>query len=597
MVGVSIGKSRELNDMRRIRVEAGLALAVVMHSVCGLCEQAQTPGATNQAATAQAGAAQPQTVLRSQAYSVLLDVVVTEKSKALLGIDRRRFHVFEDGKEQTVVTLDEHSAQAAPQVQRRAPLPPHYFNNLPLHPVGSAVNVLLLDALNTPVGNQVEVRRQMIKYLETIEPGTTMAIFTLASRLRMIQGFTSNAGDLLKALNNAKAKQSTALDPVSGSPFDAAVANLQMMGAPGDAVTSMQNFQADVDTFQTDKRAQMTIEAMQQLARYLSAVPGRKNLIWFSGSFPLNLSPTDISNPAAGSRTYAAEMRTTSEMLAAARVAVYPIKAEGLATLAAFDVANSGLGTVVRDPNQAARFTMEEVAADTGGRALFNTNDFAKAVANVVDNGGSYYTIGYVPQSKDFHGQFRKFKVKVDDCDCQLEYRAGYFADPPDKPAMAAASLMATATLHGAPPSSQVLFQARVLQATDPEVKDAKLPEGPIGEMGASLKPPTYRYVADLAIDARTLTLLAAAEGTGRVGQLEFALVAYDAGGKRMNFVDRKTGISLSPQQYADLMKTGLQARMALELPAGENYLVIAVHDIAGARVGSVEIPLRVPEK
>jgi VWFA-related protein len=584
--------------MRRFRVAAGLALAVVMNSVSGLCQPAQAPGTTNQAGTAQAGTAQPQTVLRSQAYSVLLDVVVTEKGRALFGIDRKRFHVFEDGKEQTIASLDAHSAQAAPQIQKRAPLPPHYYSNLPLHPVGSAVNVLLLDALNTPVGNQVEVRRQMIKYMETIEPGTTMAIFTLASRLRMIQGFTSNAGDLLNALNKAKVnpKQSTALDPVSGSPFDAAISNLQMMGAPGDAVTSIQNFQADVDTFQTDKRAQMTIAAMQQLARYLSAVPGRKNLIWFSSSFPLNLAPTDISNPAAGSRSYAAEMRTTSEMLAAARVAVYPIKAEGLATLAAFDVANSGLGTVMRDPNQAARFTMEEVATDTGGKALFNNNGFAKAVANVVDNGGSYYTIGYVPQSKDFHGQFRKFKVKVDDCDCQLEHRAGYYADPPDKPAMAAASLMATATLHGAPPSSQVLFQARVLPATDPEVKDAKLSEGPIGEMAAALKPPTYRYVADLAVDARTLTLLAG-EGTGRVGELEFALVAYDADGKRMNIVDRKTGISLSTQQYADLMKQGLQARMALELPAGENYLVIAVHDIAGARVGSVEIPLRVPEK
>jgi VWFA-related protein len=424
-----------------------------------------------------------------------------------------------------------------------------------------------------------------------------MAIFTMASRLRMIQGFTSSAGDLLNAINKAKAnpKQSTALDPISGSPFDSAIGNLQMMGGPADAMVPLKNFQADIDTFQIDKRAQMTLEAMQQLARYLSAVPGRKNLIWFSSSFPLDLSPSDITNPAAGSRNYAAEVRTTSEMLAAARVAVYPIKAEGLATLAAFDVSNSGLGPAPRDPDQAARFTMEEVAADTGGKALFNNNGFAKAVADVVENGSSYYTIGYVPQSKDFHGQFRKFKVKVDDCDCQLEYRAGYYADPPDKPAIAAASLMATATLHGAPPSTQVLFQARVLPATDPEVKDARLPEGPIGEMAAALKPPTYKYVVDLAVDARTLTLLPA-QGTARVGELEFALVAYNPDGKRVNFVDRKTGISLSPGQYADLMKTGLPARIALEFPAGENYLVIAVHDMAGARVGSIEIPLRVPQ-
>jgi hypothetical protein len=60
----------------------------------------------------------------------------------------------------------------------------------------------------------------------------------------------------------------------------------------------MQQFQADIAAYQTDQRVQMTMDALRQLARYLSAIPGRKNLIWFSGSFPISLDPdVTLQNP------------------------------------------------------------------------------------------------------------------------------------------------------------------------------------------------------------------------------------------------------------------------------------------------------------
>jgi VWFA-related protein len=549
----------------------------------------------------------PQVVLNAQAYSVLVDVVVTQNGKRITGLDSKRFHILEDGKEQAISFLEEHAPEKMPPAPKHAPLPPHYFNNLPIHPPGSAVNVLLLDALNTPLGNQVDVRRQMIKYLGTIEPGTTMAIFTLSSRLRMIQGFTSNAGELMAALKSAKAnpRQSVSLDAPSGGAFDSAVSNLQLMGSEaGPAVAMMQQFQDASDTFQTDRRVTLTLDAMQQLARYLSAVPGRKNLIWFSGAFPLALGPTTVANPAAGSSSYQDQVRSTVEMLATARVAVYPMDAAGLATPASFDAANSGLGGVQpgrtsRNSFQASNvhFTMEEIADKTGGMALFNHNDFARGVAIAIDNGSSYYTIGYVPQSRDFHGEFRKFKVRIDDCHCELAYRRGYYADPPGKHGgntLTEVSLMTAATLHGAPPSSQVLFQTRVLPATDPVFKDVKLAQGPAGELANKLKPPVYRFVVDMVVDPKTLTFDTAPDGR-RQGALEFALVAFDADGKLVNDMDRILQMAFTPDEFAHLTARGVPVRMELDFPAGQDFLMIAVHDRIGVRVGSLEIPLTVP--
>ena len=75
-------------------------------------------------------------------------------------------------------------------------LPPHTYSNAPHYAITSAANVLLLDALNTPLSDQVYVRQRMLKYLHTIPPGTRIAVFTLSSRLRMVEGFTTDSSTL-----------------------------------------------------------------------------------------------------------------------------------------------------------------------------------------------------------------------------------------------------------------------------------------------------------------------------------------------------------------------------------------------------------------
>ncbi len=51
-----------------------------------------------------------------------------------------------------------------------------------------------------------------------------------------------------------------------------------------DPINAMRQFLADTAAFQTEQRIGITLQALQQLARYLAGVPGRKNVIWFSGS-------------------------------------------------------------------------------------------------------------------------------------------------------------------------------------------------------------------------------------------------------------------------------------------------------------------------
>ncbi len=243
------------------------------------------------------------TVLHATTSLVLVDVVATDHGKPAHGIDRSRFHVFEDGHEQAIVTFEEHQPQpASPHAaaaQARMPaLPPHTYTNVSPYPATGVVNVLLLDALNTPMADQAEARKEMIEYLGKIPSGTPIAIFTLASHLQHVTGFTTDAAALAKVMRGKAAapSQSVVLGDQDNSAQMARSKRLAQMEQsstlPSCSIRGrIEQFEADLTTFQTDQRVRMTIDAMDELARYLGAIPGRKNLIWFSGSFPVTLDP------------------------------------------------------------------------------------------------------------------------------------------------------------------------------------------------------------------------------------------------------------------------------------------------------------------
>jgi hypothetical protein len=367
----------------------------------------------------------------------------------------------------------------------------------------------------------------------------------------------------------------------------------------------------------------MTLDAMQQLARYLSAIPGRKNLIWFSGSFPIALTPdASLMSPFTVMRNYSDEVRETNELLSAARVAVYPVDARGLIAMPSFAASGIGPGptglgasangAVNKDPhipvssntrfsqqNLAEQAAMKQIAEETGGQAYLDTNGLKEAVESAVDNGSSYYTVGYAPGGK-LDGLFRKIEVRLDGASgYKLSYRRGYYADPPDKPSThnpGEPSLMTTATLLGAPPATQIIFLARVLPDTDPLFQDATLPSGPQGEMSASLKGPVHRYIVDLTLDPHEITFEEEQNGAHRA-QIEFVVAAYDAETTRVNYLDRSIQLNLPSQRFARVMATGLPIRLALDLPQGQTSLRIAVQDLTASRAGSLEVPLVVGPK
>ena len=97
-------------------------------------------------------------------------------------------------------------------------------------------------------------------------------------------------------------------------------------------IGEVQNFEKEEYSMTIDLRAKETLGAMAQIGQYLSGIPGRKNLIWLSESFPLSIAPDPETgnNPFAGIRDYAEQVKLVANVLTDAQVAVYPMDVRGL---------------------------------------------------------------------------------------------------------------------------------------------------------------------------------------------------------------------------------------------------------------------------
>ena len=587
-----------------------LSLVLLFSVVASLHSQTAPPDSGNAVAT-----------IKTKVRLVLVDVVVTNgKGEAVIGLHKDDFQILEDGKPQTISTFEEH--HGAPPTQIKLPvLPPHVYTNFPVTQTADAVNVLLLDALNTPLRDQSYVHAQMIKYLRTIPSGTRVAIFTLASRLRMLQGVTTDSSELLAVLNSAQAgPHPSALLP-SNAEADADQRMIDFMeenssgpsSAPAtlalaavDPINAMKQFLADTAAVENQQRVEITLQALQQLARYLSSVPGRKNVIWFSGSFPAGIFPnSDLVDPFTVTDSFQDDIRKTTDLLTAGQVALYPVAAEGLASDAAYEANGKEIGekrgqlalrdqmrqmqtgAVTRDSNHNV---MDQLAKDTGGQAFYNTNGLNDALTRVVNNGTRYYSLAYSPSNAKMDGKYRHIQVKLLPSKDTLAYRRGYYADDLET-TLAAGQKPDTDPLlmlmgRNLPDYSQILYKIKVLPSNPQPSPDAPR----IGN-NTDLKGPFTRYGVDFAIAPQDLKLDATPDG-GRHGNIEIVLLAYDREGKPLNFVVTKGDIKLDAKLYASVQQVGLQIHQEIDVPKQYIFLRTGIYDLLSSTAGTLGVPL-----
>ena len=412
---------------------------------------AQTPAPT------QTARPQGPPVFRTGTTAVLLDIVVRDKhGRPVRDLRQDEVTVLEDGapREVKAFRLVEGapadgglsmpgSGVAQPDPLRRVTLVSLVFDHL-----GQNARKLA----------QKAAQDYLKKPLPT---GQWVAVFSLDNRLHMLQDFSRNVGALSAAVDRATttvAREDAV--PLPGATREQARpvqygqatngdANVNPANAGEDAVAQQmremtEQMQALATNIETAQRGHATFYPLMALAKAQGGLEGRKAILLFSEGLQVPSSVEEV-------------FQATISEANRANVSVYAIDSRGLDTSRDLEAAGAALDKAGRVSQQAmakrgaggtsmdevqnddlvlssfkssTQSVLRELAEDTGGALIANTNDLAKGLDRVTADLASYYEIAYAPKNAEADGSFRKIEVKVARKGVDVTSRSGYFALP-----------------------------------------------------------------------------------------------------------------------------------------------------------------------
>jgi VWFA-related protein len=504
-------------------------------------------------------------VLRANTRLVQVSVVVRDKDgKPIPNLKQEDFTILDEGHPQRIAFFGS-AAPAAPAPVTPGHLPPNFFTNrfdLKGEDPG-AVTVVLFDTLNTAFEDQSWVRRQVLRYLQHMSPQDHVALCGLNNQLIVLHDFTQDASALVDALKHFTPKEIAAYDASHPADFDVEALHSDPSWMKFQARVNEAN--QEISDQSKENRVELTVSAIQAIASHVAGIPGRKNLVWISGGFPLQVG---IGVIAPDRDTRLLNPNDAAKALSSVSMAIYPIDARGIEA--------SGPG-LLQSPTkadesffalQSNRDSFRLLADATGGKAFYGSNDVAGAVQQAFDDGRYAYTLGFYPDHGQWNGKYRKIKVTLKAHAAQIRYRKGYFAYP-DRPA-----------------------SDDKIKAELQEVAVSPLEATSLGMLiSVKLSPPVEKRELDVRVEMDPRQFLLSPAVGHETGALDMYYLQRDAQGKILAADKHRLGLNFERKQYEALTKTGIIFESHLIVRPETNEVRVVVRDAGSGAMGSVTLP------
>jgi VWFA-related protein len=553
-------------------------------------------------------------VFRATTRLVQVDVVATDgKGKPITDLQRNDFTVLQDGHPQNLHVFEVHTG--TPSIDNRGADEKEKpalgtYSNFPAGDTTQARTILLFDMLNTPSEDQQVARKQLLKLAQQLPKGQPVALFALTGKLVMVAGFTANPDEVALAINNLLLQNSQLLTAEAerqhrvGDVNNVVVQSLPSIPANAgvnqdtirDAATNqaarlLQQYQT-MESSRIEQRVIFTLDAFSALSRAVAGYPGRKNLVWLSGSFPVSVEPnSSTNNEWRANESFRQELSQAIALLTQSRVAVYPVDIRGMqlrgvdistgtsessafvggGAMAPGSYSNDKTGSLLSAQAVTAaneRQAMTEVAEQTGGRAFVNTNDFRGAITRAMADGANYYTLAYSPEGKDERATYHRIEVKLNRPDVKLSYRRGYYSLPETGNAKTGLAALQGALQPGMPPATMLFFTANV-------------------------KPKSGGIEIHYSINPSNITLEDADKATKHL-LLDCMAIAFDREGKEAAHASDTLDATIPSSALEATLSRGVPASEEVDLKPGVYNLRVGVQDRASERIGTLEIPITV---
>jgi VWFA-related protein len=359
---------------------------------------------------------------------VVETVALTDKKgKPIEGLTAKDFTITEDGVLQAICVFEYQKLEPSSAAPAAPPQPEHVhiydkLGRTQISPERTGETrykdhrllALYFDMTAMPSADQLRALEAAQKFIRTqMTSSDLMAILRYSGgAVEVLQDFTDNRDRLLSIVETMIVGE--------GQGFDESTND----ASTSDTGAAFGQDDTEFNIFNTDRQ----LSALQTAAKILGQLSEKKSLVYFASGLRLN----GLNNQA--------QLHATINAAIRAGVSFWPVDARGLVAQAPLGDATKGSpGNVGMYSGAAALATMTNfqqsqdslysLAADTGGKALFDYNDLAKGIREAEQSVSSYYILGYYTTNKAQDGKFRRIKISLNtNLSANLDYRQGYFA-------------------------------------------------------------------------------------------------------------------------------------------------------------------------
>jgi VWFA-related protein len=415
--------------------------------------------------------------------AVLVDVVVRDRrNQPVRDLTAADFELLEDGVPQPIGSFTpvlEGDTVSRPQAvgEGTTPAGPPPARAVassglrPSTPSGPPVTALVFHGLD------LQARRRAVQAAEAfvgdgeVTPNY-IGVFGIDLTLRPLVPFTRNGVTVRHALKVIASGSSQAFSVGDRTAVPAGGDLASAMPPPGPAIAGgeaqLQAMAADMmsafERMERDQQGYAATDALAAMVHTMGRLPGRKSIVLFSQGIQVPtavyqqfVGVIDAANRANVSiyTVDAAGLRAESTQRAV-RNQIHAAGERGFETGYAGEISGGPLGAGVEAIESGLRsdphWGLGQLAEDTGGLLLDNTNNFKPAFERFNSDLRNYYMLGYTPLKRTFDGKFRTIRVRVKRPGVTVAARKGYFAvrNPGDM-ALSTWEAPALAALEGKP--------------------------------------------------------------------------------------------------------------------------------------------------
>ena len=517
--------------------------------------------------------ATPPVIFRVEVDYVEADVyVVDAQNNPVNDLKADEFEVIEDGKPQKVTSF---SLVNIPIERAERPL----FATAPVeqdvqtndHTEGR-IYLIVLDDVHTEFSRTPRVKAAMRRFFERSFGTNDLAAIVFTGRSNGSQDFTNNPRLLMAAVDKFVGRKlpSATINKLEGVRVSPETGGLQV----GD----------DKDMLERSFNARNAMGTVRKLAEFMANVRGRRKALLLVGEgvdFDINEAVG-----LAGSTASAVLLDTHDAIASASRgnVSIYAIDPRGLTTgsedlitqSSTFPEQGAGLQSL-QNELRLSQDSLRVLAANTGGFAVLNRNDFNTAFDRIVQENSQYYLLGYYSTNSRRDGRYRKIQVRVKRPGLRVaRARNGYYEARGRRPA------------DPAPGTANPALSAAIASPLPVAGMPLKVFAGAYkGEA------PNAAVAVVLELDASKLDFV---EANGTFNEsLEIANAATNSTGKVFPGERNTAKLALKPDTYKSATEHGFRLLTQVNLPPGKYQLRLAAATASG-KAGSVLYDLEIPD-